>query len=205
MFASTWRPAIFLTLLVFAGLMGVAWMMRTDRSESVRPVMTGTRIGGPFTLVDQDGRAVTEASWPGKYRLVYFGFTYCPAICPTELQKMAAALKDLGPEADKIQPIFISVDPERDTPAVLKPYVPLFDPRLTGLTGTREQIDKVLKAWHVYAAKAQEPGASDYTMDHSSFTYLTDADGELLALYRITDTASAMAGDIRDRIARHER
>lgn len=205
MSAAPLRPGIFFILLGFAAVMGVAWMMRAPTPDPVRPVMPGTRIGGAFSLTDQDGKTVTESSWPGKYRLVYFGFTYCPAICPTELQKMAAALKELGTVTDTIQPIFISVDPERDTPQVLKTYVPLFDTRLIGLTGTRAQIDQALKSWHVYAAKMQPPGASDYTMDHSSFTYLTDETGELLALYRSTDTASEMAASIRERIARHQR
>ncbi len=110
---------------------------------------------------------------------------------------MATALKALGPEGAKIQPLFVSVDPERDTPAVLKPYVALFHERLVGLTGPRAQIDAMLKSWHVYAAKIHPPGATEYTMDHSSFTYLTDPDGMLLALYKSTDTAQAMAEDIR--------
>jgi cytochrome oxidase Cu insertion factor (SCO1/SenC/PrrC family) len=191
------RFAIIALSLCFLVLAGGALVARLSALDPVRPTMPGTRIGGPFSLVDQDGRTVTNESWPGQYRLVYFGFTYCPAICPTELQKMATALKALGPEGAKIQPLFVSVDPERDTSAVLKPYVALFHDRLVGLTGSRAQIDAMLKSWHVYAAKIHPPGATEYTMDHSSFTYLTDPDGMLLALYKNTDTAQAMAEDIR--------
>ena len=196
--ASSPRAAI-LALAFFVAVLAGAWALRLSSPDAVRPMMPGTTIGGPFTLIDQDGRTITENSWPGKYRLVYFGFTYCPAICPTELQKMAGVLRELGPEAAQIQPIFITVDPERDTQAILKPYVALFDDRLAGLTGTRAQIDTVLKSWHVYAAKIQDPGASDYTMDHSSFTYLTSPDGRLLALYKTADTIASMTADIRKR------
>ncbi|HRC26543.1 MAG TPA: SCO family protein, partial [Alphaproteobacteria bacterium] len=117
------RFAVVAVSVFFLVLAGGALVARLSTPDPVRPTMPGTKIGGPFSLLDQDGRTVTDESWPGYYRLVYFGFTYCPAICPTELQKMAATLKALGPESVKIQPIFVSVDPERDTPAVLRPYV----------------------------------------------------------------------------------
>lgn len=197
------RVAAFLAVLLFALLFAGAWLVRQsdETSGALRPLMSGTKIGGDFTLTDQSGGTVTNASWPGKFRLVYFGFTYCPAICPTELQKIAGVMKSLGADAAQIQPIFITVDPERDTPEILKSYVALFDDRLAGLTGTRAQIDAVLKSWHVYAAKVQDPGASDYTMDHSSFTYLTDPDGTLLALYKTADRIPDIAADIRSRIS----
>lgn len=165
------------------------------------PSVAGASIGGPFSLVDHNGRAVSEKDFPG-WKLIYFGFTYCPAICPTELQKMAVVMKRLDPAtAEKITPIFVSVDPGRDTPEVLKGYVPMFHPRLVGLTGSAEQVEAVKRAWRVYAAKVEDPGASDYTVDHSSFTYLMAPDGSLAALYKIQDKAEAMAEDIAARLA----
>lgn len=184
-----------LAVLIAAG----AWMATKGAGNGpgggFAPV-AGASIGGPFTLVDQNGRTVTEKDFPG-WLLIYFGFTYCPAVCPTELQKMATVMKKLGPDkAAKIRPLFISIDPERDTPEALKGYVAMFDPRLEGLTGTVEQIEAVKREWRVYAAKVQDPGASDYTMDHSSFTYLMSPDGRLAGLYKAQDKAEDIARDI---------
>lgn len=177
-------------LVVAAGV----WISANRSGGGFTPV-AGAAIGGPFTLTDQDGKTVTEKDFPG-WLLIYFGFTYCPAVCPTELQKMAAVMKKLGSRAGMVQPLFISIDPERDTPAILKGYVPMFDPRLKGLTGTARQIESVKKEWRVYAAKVQDPGASDYTMDHSSFMYLMAPDGRLAALYKAQDKAEDIARDI---------
>jgi len=155
-------------------------------------------FGGPFTLTRQDGGRVTEKDYADSLMLIYFGFTYCPAICPTELQKMSSALKLLGNDAGRITPVFISVDPERDTVPVMRDYVALFHPRLEGLTGSREDIDAVLKTFKVYAVKVDDPEATEYTMDHSSFLYLYDPDDRrLLSLYRTGDTAQNIADDIR--------
>ena len=126
-------------------------------------------VGGPFSLTDQNGRKVTEKDFRGKYMLVFFGYTYCPDVCPTELQVMSAALEDMGTKADAIQPVFISIDPARDTPDVLKQYVANFHPRLMGLTGTAEEVAAVAKAYRVFYGKVD--GKSDetsYLMDHSS-------------------------------------
>ncbi|MEM6811407.1 MAG: SCO family protein [Pseudomonadota bacterium] len=147
-------------------------------------------FGGPFTLTNHLGKRVTEKDYEGKWRLKYFGFTYCPAICPTELQKMAAAVDAAGEKGKKIIPIFISVDPERDTVEVMKDYVELFHPRLIGLTGSVEEIDAVKDAYKVYAAKEQDETMSDYTVDHSSFVYLIDPENNLRRIFRIQDKAS---------------
>lgn len=155
----------------------------------------GARIGGAFRLVDQDGKAVTEKDFSG-WLLIYFGFTYCPAVCPTELQKMVAVLRGLGDKAQKVQPLFISIDPERDTPDALKAYVAMFDPRLRGLTGTVAQIEAVKQEWRVYAEKVPEPDSGDYTMDHSAFTYLMRPDGVLAGLYKPQDKAEDIVRDI---------
>ncbi|MDO8837433.1 MAG: SCO family protein [Parvibaculum sp.] len=144
----------------------------------------GARVGGPFTLVNEQGESVTEADFRGRYMLIYFGFTFCPDVCPTELQVMASAIETLGPEAEKITPVFITIDPERDTPEVMARYVALFHPRLTGLTGTPEQIAAAAKAWHVFYRKAEDENSSeDYTMDHSSIVFLMGPEGEYLKLF----------------------
>ena len=160
----------------------------------------GAQIGGPFTLVDQDGKTVTEKNFTGSYKIIYFGFTYCPMICPTELQKIAGVLNTLGAEGEQITPIFITVDPARDTPEVMKNYVTQFHPRLTGLTGSKEQIEAVEKNYRVFAKKAQDPAMSDYSMDHSSFIYLMGPDDTLVAIYRTADTADFIAADIKAKI-----
>jgi len=138
-------------------------------------------VGGPFTLTDHTGRRVTDQDFRGKYMLVYFGFTFCPDVCPTGLQVMAAALDQLGPKAEEIIPIFISVDPERDTPEQLAQYVPSFHPRLIGLTGSPEEIQSVAKAYRVYFRKVKdEKSTAEYTIDHTSIIYLMDPNGEFV-------------------------
>ena len=148
------------------------------------PASAEARVGGPFTLVNEAGETVTEADFRGRYMLIYFGFTFCPDVCPTELQVMASAIEALGPEAEKVTPVFITIDPERDTPELMARYVRLFHPRLTGLTGTPEQIAATAKAWHVFYRKAEDQSSpEDYTMDHSSIVFLMGPEGEYLKLF----------------------
>ncbi len=158
--------------------------------------VAGSSVGGPFTLTDHTGKTVTEKNFAGRYLLIYFGFTSCPAICPTELQKINQALKQLGPIADKIQPLFVTIDPERDTQEVMKNYVAQFNPRLIGLTGTVEQVDDALKAYKIYARKVKDPAMTDYTMDHSSYIYFMSPDGQLLSLYGVDSTPADIIADI---------
>lgn len=173
--------------------------------ESSTMQVAGAAIGGPFTLVNEGGTTVTEQDFAGQYKLIYFGFTYCPAICPTELQKITLALNTLAEEdadmAGKIRPVFISVDPERDTPDVLKEYVTLFHPRMTGLTGSPQQVEAAKKSFRVYAAKVQTEEANDYTVDHSSFIYFMGPDNSLISIYRMEDTAAQIAADIKKHMA----
>jgi len=157
----------------------------------------GTSVGGPFELVDGEGRPVTEASLRGKLALVFFGFTHCPDVCPTELQAVGQAMDLLGPQAEGVRPVFITVDPERDTPARMKDYVGLFHPSIMGLTGTPEQVARAARAWRVYYNKVTPPGASEYLMDHSAFTYLMGRDGSLRSLFRPGVTPEEMANTIR--------
>ena len=136
-------------------------------------------IGGPFELVDHKGHKVTDKSYRGKFMLIYFGFTYCPDVCPTELQNIAVALDAIGTERRKhLAPLFVTIDPERDTRELMASYVDNFHPDLIGLTGTPAQIKKIAKAYRVYYKKVKEKGQPDgYTMDHSSIIYLMDDQG----------------------------
>jgi protein SCO1/2 len=179
-------------------LLGAALSLPACQRPAADPPLAGAAIGGPFTLTDQDGRTVTDQTYQGRYRLVYFGFTYCPDVCPTTLQKLAAGLRQFeqqAPErAAKIQPILISVDPDRDTPAVMKQYVAAFHPRLVGLTGDPAAIAKVAKQYGVYYQKRQEQtGSSGYLVDHSSAPLLFGPDGKPIALIPADEGAEAVA------------
>jgi protein SCO1/2 len=133
-------------------------------------------VGGPFKLIGTDGQEVTEAAMKGKYSLFFFGFTFCPDACPTALNTFSLVLSKLGPDADKIQPVFVSIDPARDTPQVLKDYLASFDPRIIGLTGTPEEIAETAKEFRVYYAKQGE--GEFYLMDHSTAIIVMNPDYE---------------------------
>ena len=152
-------------------------------------------VGGPFSLVNHNGVQVTEKSWPGKYLLIYFGFTHCPDVCPTGLNKIAEALNALpANKVEKIQPLLITVDPARDTTKDLKNYVELFHPKLIGLTGTDAQIEQVEAAFKVYAQKQGD--SKDYMVNHSAFTYLLNPDGQVVGLYSHEMTSKDMENQI---------
>jgi protein SCO1/2 len=158
------------------------------------PSVGQAMVGGPFTLTDQTGKRVTEQDFRGKFMLVYFGFTFCPDVCPTALQVMAAALDKLGDKAERITPVLVSVDPERDTPAQLAMYVKSFHPRLVGLTGTAQEIDAVARAYRVYVKKVPDPkSTAGYTMDHSSIIYVMGPDGKYLAHFTHATSPDAIA------------
>ncbi len=160
---------------------------------------TEVRIGGPFTLVDQNGKTVTAADFQGRFMLMYFGYTYCPDVCPTSLQFMVGALALLTPEQRaKIVPIFVSVDPERDTPAHLKDYVSTFSPDLVGLTGTTEQINTTARSYKVYFAKVPGEKGAPYLVDHSSITYVMGPDGKFVTHFGHGTTPEVMAERLRE-------
>ncbi|MEZ5656539.1 MAG: SCO family protein [Sphingobium sp.] len=170
-----------------------------DASDQGQPTkaeidLTGARIGGPFTLIDQDGKPRSWDDFAGKYRIVYFGYTYCPDVCPVDLQRIAQGYslfeKEAPERAAKVQPIFISVDPERDTPAVIKNYVSAFHPKLIGLTGTPDQIAAVAKAFAVVYSKETTEGASEYLVGHTRTPYLFDPQGKPLAMLPVDDPAT---------------
>jgi protein SCO1/2 len=158
-----------------------------------------TQFGGPFSLIDQSGKRVSDADFRGRFMLVYFGFTRCIDTCPIDLPVIAQALDAIGPLAEKIAPIFVTVDPANDTPAVIAPYVAAFHPRLVGLTGSEAEIAGVAKAYKVHRRKLSLPGHSngDYAVDHGSLTYLMDRDGRFLTLLPHNSGAEKLAAVLR--------
>ncbi len=153
--------------------------------------LAGARIGGDFTLTDQDGKPAHWADYKGKYRLVYFGYTYCPDVCPVDLQKIIGGLRRFEKQdparAAKVQPIFITIDPARDTPAVVKPWVAAFHPRLIGLTGTPEQIEKVKKDFAVMSAIEGDAKTKNYLVSHSRTPYFFGPAGDPIALVPVDE------------------
>jgi protein SCO1/2 len=148
-------------------------------------------IGGPFALIDHTGKLRTDEDFRGELLLIYFGYSYCPDVCPTDLQQIGLAVDGLGARAEAVQPLFITLDPERDTAVHLAEYVPFFHPRLIGLTGSAEQIRRVALAYKVYYAK-YPPDSSDYVIDHSSFIYLVDKAGKYIGFFPSGTTADRM-------------
>lgn len=165
-----------------------------------RAPLEGARIGGPFALIDQDGRTVTERSFAGKYRLMYFGYTFCPDVCPVDMQNVGAGLRLLEKSdpalAARVVPVFVTVDPARDTPAVLKQFVRAFHPRMVGLTGSRNAIDAAEKAYAIYARKGETSPGGGYMMDHNNPVYLMDPAGKPVALIPADQNPKAVADEI---------
>lgn len=155
-------------------------------------------IGGPFELVNHNGETVTRQDFAGKHMLVFFGFTHCPDVCPAKLNNISVALDRLGPLANEVTPLFITVDPERDTPDRMAQYVSNFNSQIVGLTGTPEQIRKAAQAYRVYYAKVEmENSASGYLMDHSAFTYLMDENGDYVTHFAYGDSIDKMTRRLR--------
>ena len=153
-------------------------------------------VGGPFHLEDQNGKSVSDQDLKGRPFLVFFGFTHCPDICPTTLFEMSQLMHALGPDAERTAAVFITVDPERDTPAVIKDYLSNFDPHLRGLTGDQASVNAALKAYRVYAKKVPLDNG-DYTMDHTALVYLMDKDGRFVAPFNVNRKPEAEAADLR--------
>lgn len=153
-------------------------------------------VGGPYALTDQTGKPRSDRDFRGHWVLLYFGYTFCPDVCPTTLAKMASALGKLGADADKITPVFITIDPARDTPSVLKTYLAEFGPRFVGLTGTEADIAKVAHGYRVYYAKHPLQGGN-YAMDHSSVIYLIDPQGNFVKAYDDEATPASLAADLK--------
>ena len=177
-------------LILGAGAFFVLSLHETPRGAA--GTLLASAIGGPFQLVDQNGKTVTDADLKGKWSLVYFGYTHCPDACPTALNDIAVALDELGPKRAEVRPVFITVDPERDTPAVLKSYVTAFDAPILALTGTPQEIAQAAKGYRVYYAKHPEEGG-DYSMDHSSVIYVMDPRGRFTASFTQESSPEAIA------------
>jgi protein SCO1/2 len=159
--------------------------------------ITGTHLGKALSLIDQDGRPRTLADYAGKVLVVFFGFTQCPDVCPTSLAELAQVMQGLGADASRVQVIMVTVDPERDTPAVLKQYVQTFNPAFAGLTGTPEQIKQAASSFKVYYAKVPAKNGVDYSMDHSAAFYLLDTKGEARVLAGNGTDADSLTHDIK--------
>ena len=185
---------------VLLPLLAASLLAACSPGGSESPPLQGAKIGGPFTLTNQDGQRVSSDRFDGKYRLVYFGYTYCPDVCPVDLQQIGLAMKKLeesDPQAAaKVQPIFITTDPERDTPQVLKEYVSAFHPRLIGLTGTPQEIAAVSKSFGVYAVKQESEGSTDYLVNHSRLAFLFGPQGEPIVLLPHDEGAEAITAEL---------
>ena len=177
-------------LLLGAG--GFVWLSGANGGNSA------ISIGGPFTLQDGNGKPVTDRDFRGKYMLVYFGYTFCPDVCPTTLNAVAEAMDKLGPAAARVQPLFITVDPKRDTPTVVKQYTAAFGPSIEGLTGSADEIATVAKEYRVYYAEHRTgSGPDDYSMDHSSVLYLMSPDGAFVAPIRADWSGDQIAENLK--------
>ncbi|WP_066593212.1 SCO family protein [Sphingomonas pruni] len=165
------------------------------------PPLAGAKIGGPFQLIDQDGKAITDKVFAGKYRIMYFGYTYCPDVCPTTAQTIGAAMRLLDKSdpavSARVVPVFVTVDPERDTPAVVKQFVSAFYPRFVGLTGSPAAIDKIKTEYGVFASKGKTTPNGGYLVEHSNAAYLMDSNGNPLALLPTEQGAQATADEIK--------
>lgn len=172
-------------------------------STYVRPVKTNTQtgnalLGGDFQLTTHKGHPIDTKQFRGKYMMIYFGYSFCPDICPTALENMSEAMMKLADLGPKIQPIFVTVDPDRDTVKQLETYIQSFHPRFLALTGSKESLDKAIKSFRVYAQKVEDEGASDYLIDHSSIVYVMGPDGKYVAHFSHQIPGEEMAFKVRE-------
>ena len=195
------RQALIPYLLLVAALIGgVLWYESNKVPGLGRVVTTGQAdVGGPFQLTDQSGKRVSDKDFRGRYMLIYFGYSFCPDVCPTTLAVMAQALEKLGNKSRQVAPILITIDPERDTPKVLEDYVKAFGPSFVGLTGSADEIKAVEKKYRVYAVKKPLEGGN-YGMDHSSVIYLMGPDGKLVSFYDEAISPDDLAKELKSKI-----
>ena len=193
-------PIIIVALVVAVFAFG-AWLnLRVDappENAAVGGMVVNVSIGGPFELTDHTGARVTDEALRGNYALIYFGYTFCPDVCPTELGEIAVAIDELGADGARVTPVMITIDPERDTPEVLAEYVPLFHDRLVGLTGSEAEIKDVAEKYRVFYRRFEDPNFTFYLMDHTSFVYLLDPDGGVASMFRYGTPPADMADAIR--------
>ena len=178
---------------VFAAALLAAFVALSPMFERPRVVVSGVAdVGGPFTLTAHTGERISDQAFRGKFMLVAFGFTHCPDVCPAELQVMTAALDEMGPAGERVQPLFITIDPERDTADHLAEYMAYFHPRFIGLTGTPDEIASVAKAYHVWYQKV-DGDSPDYVMDHTAIMYLMDPDGAFVQHFSFGTSADTLS------------
>lgn len=192
--SSAARPLVIATAFaasLVAGLLILFWAM-----GGLSKVAQPAAIGGPFQLTDQNGKAVTDKSLKGKPTLIFFGYTHCPDVCPTSLFEISEVLRAMGKDADKVNAVFISVDPERDTPATMKDYLSSFDPHLEGLSGDPAETAKVISSYRVYAKKVPTKDG-DYTMDHTALIYLMDRDGRFVSPFNLKRPPEEAAAELK--------
>lgn len=188
------RPLVIATAFaasLVVGLLIMFWAMG-GMSKVAQPAA----IGGPFQLTDQNGKTVTDKNLKGKPTLIFFGYTHCPDVCPTSLFEISEVLRAMGKDADKVNAVFISVDPERDTPAAMKDYLSSFDPHLEGLSGDPAEVAKVITSYRVYAKKVPTKDG-DYTMDHTALIYLMDRDGRFVSPFNLRRTPDEAAAELK--------
>jgi len=188
------RPLVIVASFAASLLVGLVIMLWA--LGGLRGVTAPAAIGGPFQLTDQAGQTVTDKDLKGKPTLIFFGFTHCPDVCPTSLFEISEVLKAMGKDADRVNALFVSVDPERDTAAAMKDYLSSFDPHLKGLTGNPEAVSKVLSAYRVYSKKVPLKDG-DYTMDHTALIYLMDRDGRFVSPFNLKRTPQEAATDLK--------
>jgi cytochrome oxidase Cu insertion factor (SCO1/SenC/PrrC family) len=194
------------TLLVVASLFGCGMTVAAEQPPSAARMMDDLMygrgsVGGPFTLTDQNGKSRSDTDFRGKLMIVYFGYTYCPDVCPADLMAITQALDALGPAAEEVQPLFITIDPERDT-ALLAKYVSAFHQSLIGLTGSPEEIRKVANAYKAYYVKVPDPRSGDYVIDHTGAIYLMGRNGEYLGFMPPQTGPDRLIRILRDHLAK---
>lgn len=195
------RSIALLALLVGAGSPWAGEPAQRSAAQTMDTLMWNREpVGGPFALVDQAGKRRTDADFRGRLMLVYFGYTYCPDVCPTDLQQIGLAVEKLGKAGDAVQPLFITLDPERDTPKHLAAYVPNFHPRFVGLSGTPAAIRRAADGYKVYYQKVASPGQVGYSVDHTAFIYLMDRKGQYLGFFPPGTSAERMVEIIRQHL-----
>jgi protein SCO1 len=192
--AQTTRPVV--VAATFAGSLAIGLMVVMWLVGGFRGVAAPAAIGGPFQLTDQVGQAVTETALVGRPTLIFFGFTHCPDVCPTELFEVSEILRAMGKDADRVNAYFVSVDPERDTAPIMKDYLSSFDPHLKGLTGDPQAVAKIISDYRVYAKKVPLKDG-DYTMDHTALIYLMDRDGKFVAPFNLKQKPEEAAADLK--------
>lgn len=207
------RLILWLVIATAAAVAGAQLVLRTN-SVNQEPQMTEEQartanevareaITGEFSLIDHHGNAVTDLDYRGYWLLIFFGYTHCPDVCPTSLGVVALVMDELGPDAEKVQPLFITIDPARDTPETMAEYVAAFHPRIIGLSGSAEQVKAAAHSHRAYYAKApaaegMEEVVGEYAMDHSAYLYLMDPDGVYAHAFSPTDTVEDITAEIRN-------